>query len=47
MKKKTTKNFTNYKMNSEVYKQRQQVMSVIYAVKNNCKPSPILSHTEL
>ena len=35
MKKKTTKNFTNYKMNSEVYKQRQQVMSVIYAVKNN------------
>ena len=33
-KNKTTKNFTNFKMNDEVYKLRRQVMNIIYEVKN-------------
>ena len=28
-KNKTTKNFTNFKMDNEVYKQRRQVMNII------------------
>ena len=34
-KNKTTKNFTNFKMNDEVYKQRRQVINVIYDLKNH------------
>ena len=34
-KNKTTKNFTNFKMDGDVYLQRCKVMSVIYAVKKN------------
>ena len=34
-KNKTTKNFTNFKMNSDVYALRCKVMSVIYAVKKS------------
>ena len=34
-KNKTTKNFTNFKMNSDVYTLRCKVMSVIYSVKKN------------
>ena len=33
-KNKTTKNFTNFKMDNEVYKQRRQVMNIIYEIKN-------------
>jgi len=34
MRKKTTKNFTNFKMNNEVYKLRRKVMDFIYELKN-------------
>lgn len=34
-KNKTTKDFTNFKMNDEVYKQRRQVINVIYDLKNH------------
>ena len=34
-KNKTTKNFTNFKMDGDVYLQRCKVMSVIYAVKKS------------
>ena len=33
-KNKTTKNFTNFKMDNEVYKLRRQVLNIIYEVKN-------------
>ena len=32
-KNKTTKNFTNFKMDNEVYKLRRQVMNIIYELK--------------
>ena len=34
MRKKTTKNFTNFKMDNEVYKLRRKVMDFIYELKN-------------
>jgi hypothetical protein len=33
-KNKTTKDFTNYKMDSDVYKKRRQVINIIYELKN-------------
>ena len=33
-KNKTAKNFTNFKMNGDVYKLRRQVLNIIYEVKN-------------
>ena len=33
-KSKTAKNFTNFKMNNDVYKLRRQVLNIIYEVKN-------------
>ena len=33
-KKKTTKNFTNFKMNNEVYEKRKKVIDFIYELKN-------------
>ena len=33
-KNKTAKNFTNFKMNNDVYKLRRQVLNIIYEVKN-------------
>ena len=33
-KNKTAKNFTNFKMNDDVYKLRRQVLNIIYEVKN-------------
>ena len=35
-KNKTAKNFTNFKMNNDVYKLRRQVLNIIYEVKNGC-----------